>query len=142
MNVDCSFKNTREIIKCIQNAKISIDVCVFTISNMEISNAIMDAHSRGVYIRIIISNCILKNVKEIQNFLNAGIALKYQNRYNTNYMHNKYAIIDSTWLINGSMNWTHQGTFLNWENVLITNSQILVIEYSKYFDKTWLIINC
>lgn len=143
LNIDCSLsncstKNTREIIHCLMNAKKSINISVFCISNIPIANAILNAHSRGIPIRIIISNNILKNSNEIKSFLIAGINIKYQKDSANTYMHNKFAVIDSTWLINGSMNWTHQATYLNWENVIITNSQNLVNEYSKGFEELWL----
>lgn len=134
---NCSTKNTREIIHYLQNAKKSIDISLFCISNIPITNAIINAHSRGIFIRIIISNGILKYSNEIKKFHDTGISIRFQQDSLNGHMHNKFAVIDSTWLINGSMNWTHQATYLNWENVIITNSQDLVNEYSKGFEQMW-----
>lgn len=136
----CSYIKTREIVNCLQNAKKSIDICVFAISNEPISKTIIDAHNRGIPIRIIISNCVLSNSKEVNYFKSIGIEVKYQKNEQTSYMHNKYSVVDSTWLIQGSMNWTHQATIKNWESVVITDIQSLVKIFTKSFEKTWMII--
>jgi len=70
-------------------------------------------------------------------FLEVGIKIKYQKNRETSYMHNKFAIVDSTWLIQGSMNWTHQATYGNWESVIITDLQSLIIPFSIGFEKIW-----
>uniref|UniRef100_A0A2S2NIK6 Mitochondrial cardiolipin hydrolase n=1 Tax=Schizaphis graminum TaxID=13262 RepID=A0A2S2NIK6_SCHGA len=137
LSPNCSSVKTKEIILCLRKAKKSMDICVFAISNKPISNEILAAHKQGILIRIIISNCILINSNEIQMFIKNGIKLKYQENYKNSYMHNKFAIIDSTWLIHGSMNWTHQATYGNWESVIITDLPSLIIPFSIGFEKTW-----
>jgi len=137
---NCSITNTKEIIYCLKNATKSIDICVFTISNELIAHVIITAYKRGIFVRIIVSNCILLHSKEIKRFQNIGIIVKYQNDDQNSFMHNKFAVIDSTWLIHGSMNWTRQATFENWENFLITNKESLVQVFSENFEKIWLTI--
>lgn len=134
---NCSTIITKEIICCLKNAIKSIDICVFTISNELIANVIINAYKRGILIRILVSNCILLYSKEVKHFQNIGIIVRYQKNNQNSYMHNKFAVIDSTFLIHGSMNWTHQATFQNWENFLITNKQSLVLIFSENFEKIW-----
>ena len=43
------------------------------------------------------------------------------------HMHNKYAIIDSTILVNGSFNWTSQAVTMNQENLVIQTDERLVV---------------
>lgn len=137
LSPNCSSVKMKEIILCLRKAKKSMDICVFAISNKPIANEVVAAHQRGILIRIIISNCILVYSHEIKMFLKVGIIIKYQENKQTSYMHNKFAIVDSTWLIQGSMNWTHQATYGNWESVLITDLQSLIIPFSIGFEKTW-----
>jgi len=136
----CSNTNTREIINCLRNASESIDVCVFTISNQPISRAVVEAYRRGICVRVVVSNCVLLNTKEVKLFQSIGIPVKYQKDKHTSYMHNKFAVVDSTWLIHGSMNWTRQATFDNWESVFITDKPCLVDVFSEAFEKIWTII--
>jgi len=110
---------------------------MFAISNEPIADEIIAAHRRGLLIRIVVSNCVLLYSKEIKMFKQFGIRIKYQENHQTSYMHNKYAIVDSRCLIQGSMNWTHQATYGNWESVVITDLQSLVIPFSIGFEKTW-----
>ncbi|XP_022166844.1 mitochondrial cardiolipin hydrolase-like isoform X2 [Myzus persicae] len=134
---NCSSFKTREIILCLQKARKTMDICMFAISNKPIAKEIIDAHKRGVLVRIIVSNCILFESKEIKVLKKTGIKLKYQKDFNSSYMHNKFAIIDSTWLIQGSMNWTHQATYGNWESCIITDLQSLIVPFAIGFEKTW-----
>lgn len=133
----CPSLNTREIIFCLRNAKKTIDVCMFAISNKPITSEIMAAQSRGVVIRIIISDCVLKNSSEIGMLSRVNIPIKLQPNGNNSFMHHKFCIVDSTWLIHSSLNWTHQGTFDNWESLFITNSESLLKEFSKGYETIW-----
>lgn len=138
-DVNCSSINTRHIINCLKNATKSIDICVFCLSHITFCNIICDAYSRGVLVRVIINNCLLDQSFAIKQLHSLGIPMKYQNKDMT-CMHNKFCIVDSTWLINGSMNWTYQATINNWENVLITNKPSITNEFIKNFEQIWLTI--
>lgn len=132
-----SCSKTMKIINYLRMAEKSLDICVFTISNEPIAAEIIKAHNRGVLVRIIVSNGILLQTKEVRAFLNLGINLLYQKDPNKNsFMHNKFCIVDSKWLIHGSMNWTHQATFKNWESIFITNIPSLITQFSEGFEKT------
>ncbi|VVC36950.1 Phospholipase D/Transphosphatidylase,Phospholipase D-like domain [Cinara cedri] len=138
-NVNCSSVNTKHIIDCLNNAKNSIDICVFSLSNEILASTICNAYSRGVVVRLIVSNCLLIHCKEIKLINSLKIPMKYQ-KNSHKYMHHKFCIVDSTNLITGSMNWTHQATFDNWEHVLITTQSDIVSEFSNAFEKMWLTI--
>ncbi|XP_050539082.1 mitochondrial cardiolipin hydrolase-like [Daktulosphaira vitifoliae] len=130
-----------KIVNCLYSAQKSIDVCVYTISSEPLAEALVDAHKRGILVRIIVSNGILLNTKEVRLFRNSGIKTKYQIYDDGSKMHHKFAIVDSTQLIHGSMNWTHQAAFNNWESVLITNLPSIVNGFNEGFEKTWLTIS-
>lgn len=140
LSVNCPSIKTREIMKCLRSAKKSIDICVFALSNKPIAAEVIDAHKRGVLVRVVVSNCYLLKSQELKRFKMARIEVKHQ-RDTFLYMHNKYSIVDNTWLIQGSMNWTHQAVFDNWENVVITNSPSLVSEFCQSFEKVWRIVD-
>ena len=42
-------------------AKKNIDLCIFSFSNNELANEILDAHHRGVQVRIITDDEAMKN---------------------------------------------------------------------------------
>jgi len=133
---NCSAKNTHEIINCLQKARKRIDVCVLTISNHEITEALIAAHKRGICVRVIVSNCILLHSKTIKQLQNVGIEVKYQEDSQNCFIHNKFAVVDLI-LLNGSMNWTEQALIKNWENMVITNDSYSVGLYSDGFEMLW-----
>lgn len=137
LDANCPFNKTAEITCYLKNATKSIDICVFAVSNKQISAEIIAAHKRGVVVRIIVSNCILINGKEINCFRKCGIELKCQKNV-ISYMHHKFCVIDCKWLLHGSMNWTRQATDGNWESILITDLPSLVSEFSNAFKYIWL----
>ena len=52
-------------------------------------------------------------------------------------MHHKFVIIDKKLLVNGSFNWSFNAVTRNNENVLITNTEELILPYIAEFDKLW-----
>lgn len=117
-------------------AKHSIDICVFTITDDRLTSAILDAHARGVKIRIISDNEKAGDVgSDADRFVAAGVAFRVdRSEY---HMHHKFAIFDHTILLNGSYNWTRGASENNEENVSITNDTTLVSEFQKHFESMW-----
>jgi len=135
---NCSSIKTREIILCCRRAEKSINICMFALSNIALTDTIIDIHKRGVLIRVIVNNSHLsKSSKELKSLQDVGIEIRQQKDTPRSYMHNKYIVVDSTMLIHGSMNWTKQATLYNWENAIITDSKYYAREYSKNFEKLW-----
>ncbi|XP_050438767.1 mitochondrial cardiolipin hydrolase-like [Adelges cooleyi] len=137
---ESSCPNIADLVNCLNLAQKSIDVCVYTISSEPLTDAIINAYNRGVLVRVVVSNGVLLYSKEVKKLMKYGVETKFQADYNV-YMHNKFAIVDSSTLINGSMNWTHQGAFQNWESVLITNNPSFVRPFNEYFDRVWVRIS-
>lgn len=135
-NAKCPNVRLRQIICCLKKATKSIDICVFAVSNKILATVICESQSRGIKVRLIINNCILMHSIEIKRIKSSGIPIQYQDD-EVKYMHHKFCLVDSTYLINGSMNWTYQAVFENWENVLITNQPNITSEFSKCFEKIW-----
>lgn len=117
-------------------AKRMVDLCVFTITDDRLTSAILEAHDRGVRIRIITDDDKAADLgSDAARFLNAGIALRTdRSRY---HMHHKFALFDGALLLNGSYNWTRGAAENNEENFIITSDRRLVEEFSAAFEKLW-----
>jgi mitochondrial cardiolipin hydrolase len=124
------------IIQLFDTARLAIDVCVFTITDNRISEAIMRAYRRGVNIRIITDNEKLFDPgSDVQQLSAAGLAMSVDN---TEYhMHHKFAIFDGTLLLNGSYNWTRSAAFNNEENYILTGDMDLIRPFAKLFEELW-----
>ena len=63
--------------KVLESAKVSLDICVFTITDDRISRLLIDAHARRVNVRIITDDeKSMDSGADIQNFRNAGIHVR------------------------------------------------------------------
>jgi len=119
-----------------RQAKASVDVCVFTISDDQLSEALIATHRRGVAVRIISdSEKRFDAGSDIQQLIDAGVPLRIDS--SPFHMHHKFALFDGRLLLNGSFNWTRSATTSNEENLLVTDDPHLVAEYRREFDKLW-----
>ncbi len=120
----------------IDNAVNSLDVCVFTISDNRISDALVSAHRRGVNVRIITDDHKRHDTgSDVEELKDKKLSIKID--YEPVHMHHKFAIIDGEQLITGSYNWTRSAATKNYENVLITEDALLIKGYQKEFDRLW-----
>ena len=117
-------------------AKQTVEICVFTITDDRLTSAVLEAHGRGVRIRIITDNDKAADLgSDADRFLQAGIGLRMDR---TEYhMHHKFAVFDNAILLNGSYNWTRGAAANNEENFVVTNNRRLVAIFSKTFEDLW-----
>jgi cardiolipin hydrolase len=117
-------------------AKSTVDICVFTITDDRLTSAVLEAHARGVEIRIITDNDKAADLgSDADRFLEAGIQLRVDRT--PYHMHHKFAIVDRSLLLNGSYNWTRGAAESNEENFIITDDKKLVSAFSEAFEKLW-----
>ena len=127
---------TEKIIPLIDSAKDKINVSVFFLTHKGVAGALIEAHRRGVEVRVIIDASGASNEYTKFQFLRiAGIPLKIENWGGK--LHSKAASIDENILILGSMNWTSAGENINDENTLIISDSKLVQEYDSFFNEIW-----
>ncbi len=120
----------------LENAKKSIDICVFTISDQSLSKRLLDAHRRGVIVRIISDDQKVNDRgSQVYNLKKAGVKVKIDHsRY---HMHHKFGLIDKRISFTGSYNWTYTATKHNQENLLITTNYDIVRQFGEEFEKLW-----
>jgi len=121
------------IMKLLDKAEKTIDICVFTISDNKITKCILDSHERGINVTIISDNDKANDKgSDIDYLSEKGInVILDKSPY---HMHHKFAIFDNKILLNGSFNWTRSASDVNEENILVTNEPGLVGLYSSQFQ--------
>ncbi len=125
-----------KIIASLNSARETIDICVFTISDDVISNAIIDAHKRGVHVRIITDDDKAGDMgSDINKFVAANIPVKTDDA--PSHMHHKFAVFDKQTLLNGSFNWTRSAYKNNNENIIVDSTPHLVTSFLDTFDDLW-----
>ncbi|MEK6782344.1 MAG: phospholipase D-like domain-containing protein [Bacteroidota bacterium] len=129
-----SCRNT--IIQQINNAITRIKICVFTISDDTITNAIITCHKKGRDIKIITDNDKSLDLgSDIEWLAKEGIPIKMDTT--SNHMHHKFMLVDEQWLLTGSYNWTQSAARFNHENILLSSDVGVVKSFLSEFDKLW-----
>jgi len=124
------------ILNQINNAIDKLSICVFTISDDIITNAILTAHQRSVKIRIITDNDKSLDVgSDIDRLAKNGLVIKMDKT--DNHMHHKFMIADNRTVLTGSYNWTQSAARFNHENILLTTDPGVVKSFLQEFENLW-----
>ncbi|WP_324674576.1 phospholipase D-like domain-containing protein [Hymenobacter sp. GOD-10R] len=124
------------ILGFINRAAHRLDVCVFTISDDRIAEALLAAHRKGTTIRLLTDNDKLHDQgSDIKALQAAGLAVRIDNT--PNHMHHKFALADERLALTGSYNWTRSAALANLENLLITDNTTVVQRYATEFNRLW-----
>lgn len=120
----------------LQKAKESIDVAVFFLTDKQIAADLIEAHQRGVKVRVLMDATAATNGYTKHEILrSAGIPVKIETWGGK--MHAKSAVVDGKIVINGSMNWTSAGHRGNDENTVVLYSEEIAQQYQTVFNKLW-----
>jgi len=126
----------RRIRGLLAGARRSVDICVFTITDDRLSSAILDAHHRGVKVRIITDDDkATDRGSDADRLTDAGIDLRTDR--SSYHMHHKFALFDGSLLLTGSYNWTRSAADNNEENFIITGESRLIGPFSELFEQLW-----
>lgn len=124
------------IVGRLQNTRQRADICVFTITDNRITNAIREADRRGIAIRIITDNeKMLDEGSDVEGLAAVGIPVRVD--FTEYHMHHKFALFDGEILLTGSYNWTRGAAAYNNENLVVTNEQRLVKRFAEAFEQLW-----
>lgn len=114
----------------------SLDLCVFTITDDRLTDALLDVHRRGAAVRIITDNEKgLDEGSDVQRLIDAGVPLRMD--ASPFHMHHKYGIIDQSVVLTGSYNWTRSAARDNQENFIVSSNDRFVCGFQMNFDRLW-----
>ena len=124
------------IVQQIHQARGSIDVCVFTVTDDRNTRALLEAHRNGVRLRMVgDDDKALDAGSDMERLSAAGVPVRLDR--SAAHMHHKFAVFDRLRLITGSYNWTRSAAEHNHENVLVSDDARLVKPFSRAFDALW-----
>ncbi len=124
------------IMSLVRVARRNLDICVFTITDDRITNRILDAHRRGVAVRVISDNDkAFDTGSDTRRLARAGIPVRTDDT--PDHMHHKFAVVDNNTAITGSYNWTRSAAKDNHENLLVTDDSSIVRSYADEFNRLW-----
>lgn len=130
---DACLRKLRELCG---GARRQIDICVFTLADDRLAEAVLDAHRRGVAVRILSDDDKRHDDgSDIARLAEAGIAVRTDR--SPAHMHHKFAVFDGRQLANGSFNWTRSASHSNDENLVVSSDAYLVRCFAGQFDVLW-----
>jgi phosphatidylserine/phosphatidylglycerophosphate/cardiolipin synthase-like enzyme len=120
------------LAEAINQARLSVDIAVHDLDLWSVRNALLDAHQRGVSVRVV-TESDNQDRTELQELAEAGIPVLGDRRESR--MHNKFAIIDRQQVWSGSMNFTVSEGYQNNNNLFEVRSSRLAENYLAEFDE-------
>lgn len=124
-----------QLAEAIDEARLSVDIAMDSLNLWSIRDALLDAHRRGVAVRVVIDSEGL-DAAEVQQLVGAGIEVVDDRREAL--MHNKFAILDRQEVWSGSMNFTVSGAYRSDNNLLQVQSAQLAEDYLVEFEEMFL----
>ena len=127
---------SKGVLPLINKSSKSIYISMFYLTNYWITDALINAHNKGVEIKIIADATLMKEPKsQILKLRQHNIPVKIEN-WNGK-MHQKSAVFDEEYTIVASTNWTGASEYANDENMLVIKSTGIAKKQTKEFFRLW-----
>ena len=126
----------RRLGDLMRGCRQTLDICVFTIADDRLTDAILACHARGVRVRVVSDNDKQHDSgSDIARLRDHGVTVRLDDA--PYHMHHKFALFDGRLLANGSFNWTRSATHNNDENLVVTDDANLLRVFGLQFEKLW-----
>lgn len=123
----------------IDRAQATLDVAVYNADDLSIMYALNAAQARGVQVRYITEG---SNSNNGLSSLSPLIPVLQRSDDEGSGMHHKFMSIDAdmpdqAWVWTGSTNWTQNGLFADYNNMVFVQDQALALAYRAEFEEMW-----
>ncbi len=124
------------ICRSLDGCRARVDICVFTITDDRVTDAILAAHRRGVAVRVITDDDKAHDAgSDVHRLADAGVPVAVDE--SDKHMHHKFAVFDGAAVLTGSYNWTRSAAHANEENVVLSGDRRIVRAFVAEFEKLW-----
>lgn len=128
----------QQLITFINSAKKSVHVMIYSLTLDEVSSALIQAHERGVDVKVLMDNTQAGGqYSEDEKLIAAGLAVKIVNLPSTHIFHNKITLIDGERFSTGSFNYTQNADTGNAENLIMISNQKMTQKLEQEFQRYW-----
>lgn len=138
MQTEAVFESIADHISIeLEQAESSIYIAVAWLTNRKLFNILLKKAQQGITVQLMLSNDHINEQSYVDysqlDILNSAAYLIGDGKKDL--MHNKFCVIDSNTVINGSYNWSYKAE-KNHENILITKGDIVLAEqFIEQFKK-------
>lgn len=123
------------LVSAVQDARASVDVAVYDFSLWDLRDALINAHARGVMVRMVTESDNMDE-PEIGELRQAGIEVLGDRHEGL--MHNKFLVIDRQEVWTGSANFNIGSFYQNDNNLIRIRSSRLAEDYTVEFEEMFL----
>ena len=132
------FRNIQNcLLDELDQAKDTIEIAVAWFTNVTLMDCLLNRLSKGVKVTIIINNDEINNndtnKSHLINLLKKGCEIHWINY--PELMHQKFCIIDSRIVANGSYNWTYYAECHNRENIVFLEDHEIITAFKREFER-------
>lgn len=136
----------RNLLHTIEQERKSIDVAMYMFTDKQLAQSLIDAHIRGVKVRIILDQASMGRFGKGAFLQSNGLevlvhATETFNVFSTPIMHHKFLIFGSngmdhkTLVWTGSFNCTGAASRFNYENALLSDDVVMIKQYQLCFQE-------
>jgi cardiolipin synthase len=126
----------RAVVTSIRDARHSIEVEMFVMTDVDTIHALQEASRRGVSVQVLFDPGQDLNQAAMLQLRSAGVACRFY-RTSGELLHAKTAVIDGEVLVIGSANWTASGFRHNHELDAVLRSPALASAVAARMDLDW-----
>ena len=125
------------VLEVIAKAEKSIHVAAYSFTSSPIAQALLEAHKRGLEVRVVCDKNANSNSYTSSTFLaNHNVPVRLNGSYAI--MHNKFLVVDGRHVQTGSFNYTGAAAGRNAENVMVVrNSPEIARQYEAEWQRLW-----
>jgi phosphatidylserine/phosphatidylglycerophosphate/cardiolipin synthase-like enzyme len=124
----------RLAIGAIREARREILVQAFSFTHRDIADALIEAHKRGVTVKVIADaeQAVKIRTSVIDRLARGGVPVWLDGEHDA--AHNKVMIVDAATVVTGSYNFTHAAQYRNAENLMVLRGNP---ELARAFHGNW-----
>jgi len=126
----------RILLGLIDSARETMDIAIYSFTDDDLGRAVVQAHRRGVAVRVIMDTSQRKaRGGEYERLVNAGIPVIVEEV--SGLMHHKFMVIDGEVVVTGSYNWSRSADDRNFENAVVIRDPEVAEAFEAEFERLW-----
>ncbi len=121
------------LVDLIDAAQKRVDMAAYQLNLPTVTDALLRAHRRGVQVRLV-TDGEYEDEEMVGHLRRAGVPVTVRPK-GGGIMHNKFVVVDDTWVWTGSWNLTKNCTYRNNNNAVLIASRHLAEDYATEFEE-------
>jgi len=113
----------------------SLDLAVYTLTDARLTAVLLQRHKAGVCVRVIADDRAGGAGSDLHALRQAGVQVRTD--HSVLLMHHKFAVLDASVCVSGSLNWTTGALRRNRENAVVARCPHLAGTFGAEFSRLW-----